>query len=421
MLAGEGPPVTNETADSTVEPASDATPGGDRQLIRLIPLPLCAVELVRLALRRWLVVLVFGLTGLAATFAFYCSATKWYEADIMIVPKRDTTSIGSLRALLGKLGVGIGPPHSEPERIASFLHSRSVTDGVIGTFDLVRRYEVGSIEVARKRLWSHCSTTVMKKPKVVHLTCEDEDPRIARDMSELFGQLADQGFRRVATSSAREERRFLDGRVAEAERDLDDSSRAIRSFQEANGVLDLPAQTRAAITGLGSLEGDIVSRRMELSYTRGFASNREASVLRLRRQIGVITGELHTLERRRVTRLTGSGPHSSASGVFPAVMDVPRLRAELEMLDREHDLREALFVFLDSQYEALKVKEARDVASFIVFDHAAVPTRHIRPTLRVLPPGFGAGLLLGVLFVSRQRWWRDLRAGSRRPLTWQPD
>jgi len=391
----------------------DAMPRGGRQLIRLMPPRLSATDLLRLVRRRWLVVLLFGICGLAATLTYYCGATKWYEAEILIVPKRSKAGLGSMLALLGKFGLGVGASHSESERVASILHSRSVTDGIIERFDLVRRYDVGSIEKTRERLWRYCSTSVHKKAKVVRLRCEDEDPEVARDMSDAFGELADRGFRRIASSSTREERSFLEGRVAEAERDLDESSRAVRSFQEEHGILDLPAQGKAVLSGMAALEGKVISRRLQLSYTRSFASSRESSVAQLQQQIGAITAQLRGLEDRQASDPTAGSVRGPESSTFPPALQVPELRAELDVLLREHEVRQELFGFLVGEYEALKVREASDLSGFAVLDRAAMPTRHVRPTLRVLPPGFLAGILLGVLFISRHAWSRDLRRLDR--------
>lgn len=379
--------------------------GRGRELIPLMPPPLTAADLLRLAGRRWLVVLLFGLSGLGGALTLYCASTRWYEAEIMIVPK-PRAGMSSALVILARLG--LVAPHSETDRIDGILRSRSVTDAVIEEFDLVRRYEVGKIEKVRKRLWSLCSTVVEKKQKVVRLRCEDEDPQVARDMADAFGHLADSGFRRVAIASAREERTFLDRRVAEAARDLDGSSQALRRFQEKHAILDLPAQGKAVIAGLAVLEGNVIARRLELSYARGFASSRESSVTQIRQQMGAITAELRALEERR-SAAPASVSSDNASVALPRALEVPALRAELEALLREHKVRETLYLILTSRLEALKVDAAADVSRFIIYDHAALPGQHIRPSLRILPPGFLAGILLGVLFISRRSWWRDLQ------------
>src|SRR5213078_2010241 len=95
--------------------------------------------------------------------------------------------------------------------------------------------------------------------------------------------------------------------------------------------------------------------------------------------------------------------------LFPPAMEIPALRAELETLLREQKIREAVFLMLTDRYEARKLDEARDLATFVVVDDAVLPTFRVRPTLRVLPVGMFAGLALGMLIVLLPAWWRDLR------------
>jgi uncharacterized protein involved in exopolysaccharide biosynthesis len=86
---------------------------------------------------------------------------------------------------------------------------------------------------------------------------------------------------------------------------------------------------------------------------------------------------------------------------------VPALRAELEQLLREHKVRLKVAAMLAMRHEAIVLEEMRNISSFVVVDPAVLPTRRERPTVRILPPGFLAGVLLGVLFISRRSWWRS--------------
>lgn len=375
---------------------------------------------LRLLRMRWKLIAILGVIGTAGGIAYYLAMPKWYQAELLIVPKRSQPDMMSARSLLGSLPIDLGDAspfgQSDAERIAVVLESRSVTDAVIGKFDLIHRYETAVIERARKALWSHCETTVEKKPNAVRLTCEDTEPEVARDIANTIGQEADGAFRRIAVSSARDERAFLEKRVAEARRELEDSSAAVRKFQETHKVIDLPEQGKAVVSGMAALEGDLISKRLELSYARGFAAADESSVAQLRRQIGILGAELAALEERRATGSgsAGSGsaahePARSGSELFPPAMELPALRAEMEALFREQKIRETVFLMLTDRYEARKLDEARDLATFVVVDDAALPTFRVRPTLRVLPAGMFAGLALGVLLVLAPAWWRDLR------------
>jgi tyrosine-protein kinase Etk/Wzc len=376
---------------------------------------------VRLVLRRWWVLLVTSLLGCTAAIVHYKTAPRWYEASILIVPKESALGMAASRFADLPVDIGIGGSlsYSDSERIAAILQSRSISDEVIAKFDLIARYEVDKIEKARKLLWSLCATTVEKKPNLVRLTCEDKDPITVRDMAEYFGQVGDAGFRRIASSSASEQRKFLTLRTQEARRELEEASDAVRRFQEEHKIIDLPEQGKAVVSAMAGLEADLIAKRIQLSYMRGFASDDESQAAQLRQQMDIVRRELRVLEdaRRTAGPEPGAGgaqpgpraqPSGTASGLFPPAMALPGLRADLERLLREQKVREAVFLMLTERHEALKVEEAQDLASFVVFDHAAEPTHRIRPRLRIVPIGFAAGLVLGLLIIIIPAWWRDL-------------
>jgi tyrosine-protein kinase Etk/Wzc len=363
---------------------------------------------VRLVLRRWWVVLATSIIGCAAAIVHYNTAPRWYEASIMIVPQESPLSMAAARFgdLPMDIGLAGGLSYSDAERIAAILQSRSITDAVIEKFDLVHRYEVGKIEKARKQLWSLCSTAVEKKPNLVKLTCEDKDPATARDMAEYFGQVGDAGFRRISSASASEQRKFLAARTEEARRELDAASEALRQYQEKHKIIDLPEQGKAVVSAIAGLEGDLISKRIQLAYMKGFASDQEASAAQLRQQMEIVKRELRALEDSRAPgQIALPRP---GSGMFPPAMELPGLRAELERLYREQKIRETVFLMLTERHEALKVEEAKDLASFVVFDHAAEPTHRIRPRLRVVPIGMFVGFVLGLVVILVPAWWRDL-------------
>jgi uncharacterized protein involved in exopolysaccharide biosynthesis len=388
-------------------------PGRDRELHALQPRPLLAMDIVRLARRRWLVVLLFGLGGLGGATAVYCQSRASYEAEIMIVPLRGGHGPSSLAALLAGIPLGLEERHSEIDRIERVLRSRSVTDAIIDRFDLVRRYQAGNVENARRRLWSSCSAAVDKEKKVVRLSCEDEEPLVARHMADSFARRADLGLRQLARASASEERRVVEARMAIAARELEESSSWLRAYQEKHGIVDPVAQASEVVAVTASLQRQLVSQRVRFAYTGGFAAGHESSMLRLRQQIAAIDAELRALESGRSSRSLADDPGGSGVDPFPPALLVPALRSELEAIVREHKIRLTVAAMLAMRHEALLLQEMRNLSTFVVFDPAELPTRRVRPTVRILPPGFVAGLLLGVLFISRRSWWRT-RAVLRR-------
>src|SRR5262245_35547521 len=138
-----------------------------RELVPVMTHPFGALDGVRLLLRRWPLLLALGVAGAVASVVYYLVAPKWYQAEILIVPKSSSpaAALASAGGLLGSLPIDLGGASgmlggSDAERIAAILASRSVTDAIIERFDLNSRYGTGWIERTRKQLWTACETTV---------------------------------------------------------------------------------------------------------------------------------------------------------------------------------------------------------------------------------------------------------------------
>jgi tyrosine-protein kinase Etk/Wzc len=366
---------------------------------------------VGLLLRRWRTLALCVFAGVSLTLAYSLVAPKWYEAQLTVVQsQRSQESAAS--ALAAKLPTGIDSISTDVQRIRAVLVSDSVTDAVIDRFNLRDRYETEHVAQARSILWSHCAATVDKKGGVVTLVCEDKDPQTAMAMAAYFGEVGNRVFRRVSASSAHEERQFLETQVVKARHDVDESSRKLREFQEKHKIIDLPEQSKAVISAMATIQGELISKQIELSYLTSFSSRTESSVVQLRQQIGIMEAKLAQLEAERVsTSRSSSDPaNGSAAGggdFFPAAMNMPAIRFELEQLLRQQKIHETLFFMMTQRYEMAKVDEARDTSTFQILDHPTLPTYKSRPRrMRVLSLGFIASLVAGCMLVLVPAWLR---------------
>jgi capsule polysaccharide export protein KpsE/RkpR len=233
-------------------------------------------------------------------------------------------------------------------------------------------------------------------------------------MAAYFGEVGNQVFGRISASCAREERRFLEAQVAKARRDVDDASRALREFQEKYKVLDLSEQSKAVISAMASIKGDLLTKQLQLSYLTSFSSRTESGVVQLQQQISILENKLEQLELARrtsgATSTTTPADPSAASlepDIFPPALNVPELRFEFERLYREQKIQETVFFLLTQRYELARVDEARDTSTFQVLDFPILPTRHARPKrIKSAAVGLLAGAALGGTFILLPVWWR---------------
>src|SRR5207249_7375033 len=131
-----------------------------------------------------------GGAGLILALVYVAVAPNWYSSTLTVVPAMPSKPPGLGVQIAGALGgadlpIDLGN-NVDVERIAAVFESTSVTDAVIDKFDLRHRYRRKHFEHARKELWSHCSTRINRKARLVALTCEDKDPNFVKTMLEFF-------------------------------------------------------------------------------------------------------------------------------------------------------------------------------------------------------------------------------------------
>jgi tyrosine-protein kinase Etk/Wzc len=353
-------------------------------------------------------------------------APKWYRSVLTVVPAKAQRG-GGLSSLLGGEAGGLAAGFldsagagADAARIAAVLQSIAITDAVIEKFDLRKRYGQTYQETTRDELWQHCDVKVLPKPQLVQLSCEDKDPQFVQQLLSYFAEYGNEAFRRVSVSSASEEARFLEKRVAELRQQADESARRMREFQETHKIIDLDTQAKAVVTALAALNSQRISKQLELDYARTFSSREEPSLRQLESQLSVMGDKVRSLEEVPVPvvapPLEKQGRRGGrATGMFPAALEVPRLRAEFENLYRDRKVAEAMLVFALERLESAKANAARDVSTFLILDPPALPTRKSRPKrLVILLFATALGVAAGVAFELWKGGAISLRLPARR-------
>jgi uncharacterized protein involved in exopolysaccharide biosynthesis len=321
----------------------------------------------QILLRGWWTILWCAALGAGIAAYYALNLPDWYSARISVVPSEPAQGGG---AQASGPAVGTADSSGAAQRIQAVLASSSVADEVIEKFELETRYGVSNRDAARAQLASHCGSSIDRRSGIVSLTCEDPEPRIAMEMATYFGEVGNRAFGRVSASSAREERKFLEAQVTKVRADVDDASRKLRDFQRAHKIVDLQEQSRAVISAMAAIKGEIISKQLELSYVSTFAADSESSVTQLRHQLRALN--------RRLRDLEAENP-KVRSDFFPAATSVPDIRFELEQLVREQKVQETLFFVLRQRFETAKVDEARDTSPFQILDHPTLPATPGRP------------------------------------------
>jgi uncharacterized protein involved in exopolysaccharide biosynthesis len=359
------------------------------------------VDVPLLLMRRWRTIGLFALLGLAIAGIYAALATRWYAATITVIPAQRSPQEGG-----AAVGMAFGPDAlvTDVQRIKWVLMSSDVRDAVIDRLALGAYYGTKDREHTRDVLAHRCTSSASKEAGLVTLTCEDTSPELTVKLAECFGKEGNGVFGSISVSSAREERKFLEAQVEKIRKDLDEASHKLREFQRTYKVIDLPEQSKAVISAMAAIEGEIVSKQLALSYVAGFSADSESNVVQLNHQIRALTARLRQLETTGATR---------KSDFFPAAMSVPDLRFQLDELVRAQKLQETLFFAVTQRYETATVDEARDTSTFQILDHPTVPLHASRPVpMKLAELGGIAGLAFAVAWILIPIWWRRR---TRRP------
>lgn len=292
------------------------------------------------------------------------------------------------------------------------LQSRTVQDDLIGKFDLKQIYSERRMEDAREDLGKHTTLSADRKSGIITIEVVDNSPKRAAAMAgEYIGEL-NRVVTELNTSSAHRERVFLEDRLTQVKQDLEAAEKGFSEFASKNTALDIPAQGKAMIEGLGALEGQLVATQTELEglkqvYADGNVRVRatQARVQELRRQLEKSLG-------------SKSGGPAAADGrdqesLYPSIRELPALGVSYADLYRNTKIQEAVFQTLTQEYELAKVQEAKETPSIKVLDRPDVPEKKsFPPRLQIVALGIFLAITASVTWVFGKRSWNQIEEGD---------
>jgi capsule polysaccharide export protein KpsE/RkpR len=275
---------------------------------------------------------------------------------------------------------------------AKVMLSQTVEDTLVNRFDLRKVYRVRYAEYARKQLESRTDISEDRKSGILTIRVRDRDPRRARDLCQAYVDTLNDLITKLHTSSARREREFLEQRLAVIHEEVDRASLALGQFSSKHTTVDLPAQTKATVESVATLEGKLVGQEAELNGLKQIYGDENARVRSLSATVAAL--------RHNLQSMAGDGSDGVIRPEMPAptVRSLPLLGTTYSELLRQAKLSEAVLEVLTKQYELARVQEAKEVPTVQLLDPPSYPEKRAAPT-RSLIALLGAllGLVAGIL------------------------
>lgn len=328
---------------------------------------------------------------------------KIYESTATLLPQLESNNGLGLGTLLTSgaassaaqtLGISLpGAPATPTDIFTAMLKSRIMADEIIRQFNLMEHYDKKTMQEARVALEA-ATRIVVTKEKVIKVTVEDKDAQLASAMANFYVSHLDRLNQTLSVSKARENRKFIEHRVAETKQDLVKLEEALKEFQTQNRTVAIEAQSKAMIEATATIQAQIMAQEVQLQVMGTYLASDHPEIGRIKSSLSELRKQLQIMESGKSGKERLPGDR-----LRPAITSVPALALAYGRLSRDLKVHETLYALLLSQYEQAKLAEARDTPTVQVLDPAIPAERKSRPkiALNVLIAGI-LSLLLGIFW-----------------------
>jgi uncharacterized protein involved in exopolysaccharide biosynthesis len=238
---------------------------------------------------------------------------------------------------------------------------------VIKRLDLQTMFHNKDLDVTR-RMVSSSVNFKYEKDGTIEVSADNRDPKFAALLANTFVEEVARRSVQLYITKASTERFFLEKRLHDLRKELDDAEGRLKAFQEKHKTIRADAQASVAIEGVARLRLDIVNKEIQLAALRNSMTDESSEVKVLQAVIAKSKAQLGAM--------SGSG---ASDTVIPSTGNVPGIMIEFGRLSREVKTLETVFDQLSKQYEMAKVNESRESGAVQVIDEAIPPTKKSKP------------------------------------------
>jgi uncharacterized protein involved in exopolysaccharide biosynthesis len=230
----------------------------------------------------------------------------------------------------------------------------------------------------------------------------DNNPKLASDIANFFVQQLQEVNTRLSTQSAKANRIFLEGRVADINASLTRAEDTLRSFQEKKGAYSIPEQTQALISTAADIQAQIYALEVEIQVLVNSVKPDHPELLNRRLQLGELQKTMKTLE-------TDIPAKDRADFQIP-FSKIPEVGLEYIRLLREVEKYQKILEFLYPQLEQARLEEVKNTPTVQVLDFAQPAIRKAKPSrARVTIFITLMGLILTTIYILIYERWSELR------------
>jgi len=363
--------------------------------------------LLEMLARRRLFIIVFVIVATFLSVAVALVLPKWYQASALLLPPKDLAlPIPGLAQLSEVVSITKGadlPVMVTPSDVyARILKSRTIAERIIEKFDLKTRFAADYFKQAYDVLMSRSEFKVTDEGLLL-ISFEDKDPGVAADVVNAFVEELDRVNREIALERVRQNRSFIEERLAQVKQELASARKEFENFQLENRAVDFDEQTRLAIEQAVKLKITLTELDIELKMSERNLAEDNPELVELRRRRRLVSEQLRQLEE--------SNPDSSFFSL--PIASIPTLRGQYEVLYSRVRVGESLYRILLEQLEQAKIQENEKMPTISILDRAKPPDTKSRPKRLLIVGGtFGLSVLFAVFMAAFLEYLARLKQNS---------
>jgi len=326
--------------------------------------------------KRFLAIL-FSASLILSYLLIYIVIDEQFEATATIIPVEDESASGLSGMLKGLKGLpinlgGASSVKSEINRYNTIIYSRTSLEEIVQAFNLYKVYQIDTTnkeyrEKAVKRLRKEIVTNETDED-AFEITVRSDTPQRAADIVNfIIGTLNDKIIQ-LKVSKSKDNRMFLEKRVADVKNDLHASEDSLKIFQESSGLIDVKSQLPEVMTVYSSLEADLMSKELKKSVLENLYDKQSPEVKSLGMEINEYQKKLDDLRRQ-----------GEKGGLMIAMKSLPATTLEYLRRFRQVEINSTLLEFIIPLYEQAKIEEKKDYPILQVIDNGVPPAKKSYP------------------------------------------
>lgn len=370
------------------------------------------IDLIELAVilatrKVTILAVIIGCLLLGATYAFM-APVKYLSVAKIMPPQQAPPSVSDVAASFSGLatekmgGASSVLSQKNPNDLyVALLTSRPIADAIIERFGFMNVYHATNMTGARRKL-ALATAVVGEKSGLISISFEDTDKNRAALVANAYIEELRKLTKTLAVTEAAKRRLYYEGELSQAREAVITAEGELRKIEQAKGIVQLDAQTRAVVERQSMLQTQISAKQVQLEAMRSYLTEQNPNIRTAETELSSMQAEARRLEMAN----SKSGYGNMSLKDFPdAGMDYVRATHELQY-------RRTLLDQLLKQYDIVKLDEAKEAVVVQVVEPGIAPDLKSSPKrMLILIASVVGGTVLGCGVVLLL-WWKEKAVAS---------